>query len=320
MVMENANQTLSQKKVVVIGGGVIGASWTALFLANGMRVVVNDPQAGIDKTVRDYVVQATPALTALGHDMTSVLDNLSFEADLAKAVADADFVQENGPERADFKAALWVTAERFAPAHCLFFSSSSGIQASVQSVQMKEPGRLIIGHPFNPPHLLPLVEVVPSPQTPRELIDAVARVLSCARQTTARTAQGDRWLRCEPPAIGHLSRVRVSRVPGCDHRGDLDSVVTNSLGIRWATNGPFLSFHLGGGAGGFPHFVDHLAPGMETRWSEQLKSTVHFDEATKKLLVEQIESGYGKQSIAELAEARDQKEIAIIKGTKNLSR
>ncbi|SAK58097.1 3-hydroxyacyl-CoA dehydrogenase [Caballeronia glebae] len=320
MVMENANQTLSQKKVVVIGGGVIGASWTALFLANGMRVVVNDPQAGIDKTVRNYVVQATPALTALGHDMTSVLGNLSFEADLAKAVADADFVQENGPERADFKAALWVTAERFAPAHCLFFSSSSGIQASVQSVQMKEPGRLIIGHPFNPPHLLPLVEVVPSPQTPRELIDAsLAFYRALGKHPLELRKEIDGFVANRlQSAIFRECVYLVSQ--GVITVADLDSVVTNSLGIRWATNGPFLSFHLGGGAGGFPHFVDHLAPGMETRWSEQLKSTVHFDEATKKLLVEQIESGYGKQSIAELAEARDQKEIAIIKGTKNLSR
>ncbi|WP_227246413.1 3-hydroxyacyl-CoA dehydrogenase NAD-binding domain-containing protein [Paraburkholderia caribensis] len=303
---------LDQKKVVVIGGGVIGASWAALFLANGMRVVINDPQPGIESKVCDYVAQAMPALQALGYDMSAALQQLSFESVLANAVADADFVQENGPERADFKTALWATIERSAPAHCLFFSSSSGIPASIQASQMQSPGRLIIGHPFNPPHLLPLVEVVPNPQTARALIDASLdfyRALGKCPLEIRKEIDGFVANRLQS-AIFRECVYLVSQ--GVITAADLDSVVTQSLGIRWATNGPFLSFHLGGGDGGFSHFVDHLAPGMETRWREQLASTVHFDEATKKLLVEQIESGYGDRSIAQLAEARDEREITII--------
>ncbi|MDR6381169.1 3-hydroxyacyl-CoA dehydrogenase NAD-binding domain-containing protein [Paraburkholderia caribensis] len=303
---------LDQKKVVVIGGGVIGASWAALFLANGMRVVINDPQPGIESKVCDYVAQAMPALQALGYDMSAALQQLSFESDLVNAIADADFVQENGPERADFKTALWATIERSAPAHCLFFSSSSGIPASIQAGQMQSPGRLIIGHPFNPPHLLPLVEVVPNPQTARALIDASLdfyRALGKCPLEIRKEIDGFVANRLQS-AIFRECVYLVSQ--GVITAADLDSVVTQSLGIRWATNGPFLSFHLGGGDGGFSHFVDHLAPGMETRWREQLASTVHFDEATKKLLVEQIESGYGDRSIAQLAEARDEREITII--------
>lgn len=184
---------------------------------------------------------------------------------------------------------------------------------------MQEPGRLVIGHPFNPPHLLPLVEVVPGPQTSREVTDASLafyRALGKSALEIRKEIDGFVANRLQS-AIFRECVYLVSQ--GVVTVADLDSIVTNSLGIRWATNGPFLSFHLGGGAGGFPHFVDHLAPGMETRWREQHESTVHFDDATKKLLIEQILDGYGKLSIAELEQARDNLEIAIVNSKKRLA-
>lgn len=312
------DRPLAQKRIAVIGGGVIGASWAALFLANGMQVVVSDPQPDIAQKVRDYVAQATPALNALGFSMDDAARNLSFEPDIEKAVRNADFVQENGPERLDFKTSIWTRIETAAPEGCLFFSSSSGIPASVQSAKMRSPGRLVIGHPFNPPHLLPLVEVVPCPGANPALIDASLafyRALGKCALQIRKEIDGFVANRLQS-AIFRECVYLVSQ--GVITVADLDSVVTNSLGIRWATNGPFLSFHLGGGDGGFAHFVDHLAPGMETRWGEQLASSVHFDEPTKRLLIEQIQSGYGNRSIAQLAVARDTNEIAILNSVRDL--
>lgn len=304
---------LLQGKVAVIGGGVIGASWTVLFLANGLHVVVNDPQPDIQSKTLDYLAQAAPAMLALGYSMEGARDRLSFEAQLDKAVAEADVVQENGPERLEIKVALWAAIEKAAPPHCLFFSSSSGIPASQQSTAMQAPQRLMIGHPFNPPHLIPLVELVPMPQAPRA---QVAQALAFYR------ALGKCPLELRKEIDGFVANRLQSAIfrecvylvaQGVIDAADLDSVVTHSLGVRWATNGPFLSFHLGGGEGGFTHFLEHLTPGMETRWREQLAATVHFDEATRKCLLEQIERGYGQHSIDELAAQRDSAEIAVLR-------
>lgn len=307
------DKSLSQKTATVIGGGVIGASWAALFLANGMRVVINDPQPDIRAKVLAYLEQATPALQALGYSLEGAGARLSFEAQLDKAVAAADVVQENGPERLEVKVALWAAIEKAAPAHCLFFSSSSGIPASLQATAMKAPQRLMIGHPFNPPHLIPLVELVPSPQAPRLQVEqalAFYRALGKCPLELRKEIDGFVANRLQS-AIFRECVYLVAQ--GVIDAADLDSVVTHSLGVRWATNGPFLSFHLGGGEGGFAHFLEHLTPGMETRWREQLAATVHFDETTRQCLLEQIERGYGQHSIDELAAQRDSAEIAVLR-------
>ena len=156
------------REVVVVGGGVIGVSWTALFLARGLGVTVADPLPDIADRVRAGLREIAPTLAELGlpvHDLTEETGALKFNADVAAGVASADVVQENGPERQDVKQQLWAAIERGAPAHALFASSSSSIPASVMSKAMREPRRLIVGHPFNPPHLVPLVEVVPSSTT-----------------------------------------------------------------------------------------------------------------------------------------------------------
>jgi len=153
-------------EAAVVGGGVIGVSWTALFLARGLGVTVADPLPDIADRVRAGLREIAPTIAKLGlpvHDLTDDTGALKFNADVTAAVTAADVVQENGPERADVKQQLWAAIERGAPAHAIFASSSSSIPASVMSTAMREPGRLVIGHPFNPPHLVPLVEIVPSP-------------------------------------------------------------------------------------------------------------------------------------------------------------
>jgi len=125
--------------------------------------------------VHDYIRKAAPTLKALGLPTQDLTRKLRFEADLDRAVAGVDLVQENGPERVEFKQDLWARIEQHVPSHALLLSSSSAKTATEQSLKMKNPSRLLIGHPFNPPHLIPLVEIVPGEQTePGAIADAVA--------------------------------------------------------------------------------------------------------------------------------------------------
>lgn len=298
-------------QATIIGGGVIGASWAALFLASGLTVTLNDPDPDIARKVEALITDAAPALAGLDYQLTGMMQRLSFESDLAIAVAKADLVQECGPERLAFKRTLWAAIEANAPKDALLLSSSSSIPASAQNIEMVQPGRLIIGHPFNPPHLMPLVELVPSDKSDPAL---VARALAFYRGIgkvalelkkeipgfVANRLQAAIFRECM-----YLVREQVASVR------DVDDIVMNSLGIRWATNGPFLSFHLGGGAGGMAHFVEHLGKGgMEKLWATF--GEVSFDEPMCRLLVEQTQESYGDRSIAELAELRDEKQVVVI--------
>lgn len=295
----------------IVGGGVIGASWAALFLANGVAVTINDPDPEIAGKVREVIEGALPALAGLGFATDGLMDRLGFESDLAAAVAATDLVQECGPEKVDFKKALWARIEAAAPKTALLLSSSSSIPASAQNADMAEPGRLIIGHPFNPPHLMPLVEVVPTDKTPADLVE---RAIAFYRGLGKVALE----LRKEIPGfVANRLQAAIFREciylvrEGVVSMRDLDDIVTGSLGIRWATNGPFLSFHLGGGAGGMAHFVEHLGKGgMQPLWGTF--GEVSYDDPTCKLLIDQAQQFYGGQSIDALAEDRDAKEVAII--------
>lgn len=137
-------------KVAVIGAGVIGASWTAVFLVHGLTVVVHDPRDDVEGVVNDYIRKASPTLKAMGLPTQDLTRRLRFEADLDRTVAGVDLVQENGPERVEFKQDLWARIEQHVQAHALLLSSSSAKTATEQSLKMKNPSRLLIGHPFNP--------------------------------------------------------------------------------------------------------------------------------------------------------------------------
>ena len=166
------NSEQHYQKATVIGGGVIGASWTALFLARGLDVTVCDPAPGIAQRIRTELAAITPNLEQLGlPDVSSSSMPLHFDPEITTAVAGSDIVQENGPERLEIKQQLWQAVESAAPAHAILASSSSSIPASAMASGMKDPGRLIIGHPFNPPHLVPLVEIVASSSTPADVVD-----------------------------------------------------------------------------------------------------------------------------------------------------
>src|SRR5215510_10791486 len=148
------------QNTAVLGAGVIGASWTALFLASGRNVAVFDTVASAEKSTRDYVEMAWPALHEIGLIKSGAPGKLSFHKSPADAVRDADFIQENVPERIEIKKALFAEIEPSLRPDAIVASSASGLTLSEMQAGWSKPSRFVLGHPFNPPHLIPLVEVM----------------------------------------------------------------------------------------------------------------------------------------------------------------
>ena len=304
--------------VAVIGGGLIGASWTALFLSRGLRVTVHDPRPDIEPVVRASLRAVAPTLKELGMDVANVVEDtarLIFEDNLAAAVIDANVVQENAPERLELKQQLWAAIEAAARPDALLASSSSGLPATTIAERMRQPERLIIGHPFNPPHLVPFVEVVPGPRTD----PAVAE-----RAVAFYKAMGKRpqVLRMEIPGFvanrlaGALFREAVHLVgQGVVTEQELDDIVTSSIGLRWAIAGPFQTYHLGGGPGGLPAFLEHFRTSIEEGWPGL--GTPSLDEPTVALLNEQAQHFGG--TVEQLAARRDQAIVQLIRTLRDVA-
>ncbi|MER8027364.1 3-hydroxyacyl-CoA dehydrogenase NAD-binding domain-containing protein [Streptomyces bauhiniae] len=304
------SDTLAGTRATVIGAGVIGISWTALFLAHGLHVTVTDPRADAEAQVRAGVEEIAPTLAALGLPTDGLTGRLRFEPDLAAAVADADLVQENGPERLDVKREIWRTVEQAAPAHALFATSTSGVPATAIAEALEQPERLVVGHPFNPPHLVPLVEIVPGERTSPETVKR-------ARDLYTALGKKPQVLRKEIPGFvanrlqSALFREAVHLVAeGVVTEAELDAVVTDSIGMRWAVAGPFRTFHLGGGPGGLPHFLAHLGTAMEAGWPALGRPAL--DEPTVALLARQSEEAFGAEPVAEPAARRDRAQLALM--------
>ncbi|MFG2816971.1 3-hydroxyacyl-CoA dehydrogenase family protein [Streptomyces sp. NPDC048410] len=302
----------SYRRAAIIGGGVIGISWAGLLLARGIDVVISDPREDIEDLVRTGLAEITPALAELGLPTENLTDGLSFEADLATAVADVDVVQENGPERLDLKQRIWRTIEDAAPAHALLATSTSGIPASAIATALRQPERLVVGHPFNPPHLVPLVEIVPGEKTSAETVER-------ARAFYAALGKKPQVLHKEIPGFV-ANRLQSALFRECVHlvaegvvtEAELDEIVTSSIGLRWAVAGPFRTFHLGGGPGGLPHFIEHLGRAMEDSMWPALGNPT-FDEATVTTLVDQADEAFGGHSVEELAAERDRAQITLMR-------
>ena len=300
------------KRAAIIGGGVIGISWAGLLLARGVDVVINDPRPDIKDLVLAGLEEITPALAALGLPTENLAAGLSFEADLATAVANVDIVQENGPERLELKQQIWQTIEQAAPAHALLATSTSSIPATAIAKAMKQPERLVVGHPFNPPHLVPLVEIVGGEKTSEGTIQQ-------AKAFYAALGKKPQVLRKEVPGFV-ANRLQAAIFRECVHlvaegvltEQELDDVVTSSIGMRWAVAGPFRTFHLGGGPGGLPHFITHLGRAMETGLWPVLGNPT-FDDATVALLTDQAREAFGEGTVDELAAERDRAQIALMR-------
>jgi len=301
------------QNVTVIGAGVIGISWTALFLAQGLNVVVNDVAADAEARVRQGIETLKPTLAAMGMPIETLHERLRFEPDLAKAVAIADAVQENGPDRIAFKRKLWAEVEKHAPLHTLFLSSSSGIPTKHQARDMLQPGRVLIGHPFNPPHLIPLVEVVPHVKTAPETAEramAFYRAIGKKPMLLKKEVPGFVANRLQAAMLREAVLMVKWGVVTVD---ELDDVVTHSIGLRWATGGPFVSFHMGGGPTGFAGFLKHFARGVQLLWLHSKISPVRFSGSLNDKLLAQVADSFGATPMAELEAARDHKQLALLR-------
>ena len=193
-------------RIAIVGTGVIGASWAAQYLARGFDVVATDPAPNAEANLRKYVDEAWGQLEAIGLSPGASRDRLSFTPDMKEALAQADFVQENAPERPEFKMKLFADMDAATPPDSIIASSSSGITPSVMQSKCKHPERVLVGHPFNPPHIIPLVEVVGGTKTSPEAIQTGDGVLRVDRQEADSFAEGTSRARGEPPASGALSR------------------------------------------------------------------------------------------------------------------
>jgi 3-hydroxyacyl-CoA dehydrogenase len=251
------------RRIAVVGTGVIGASWAAEFLAPGFDVVATDPAPKAEANLRKYIDEAWKDVTSIGLSKGASQDRLSFTTDLKRALSEADLVQENGPERPDFKIELYAEMEEVASVDCLFASSSSGITPSVIQSQCKHPERVLIGHPFNPPHIIPLVEVVGGSKTSP---DAIQRAI------TFYASIGKKPIHLKKELPGHVANRFQAALyremlylieQGVLSVEDTDAAVCYGPGLRWGVMGQSLQWHLGGGAGGIQHFMDHLMPPLE---------------------------------------------------------
>jgi 3-hydroxyacyl-CoA dehydrogenase len=223
---------------------------------------------------------------------------------MKKALADADLVQENGPERQDFKIKLFADMDAATPEDSIIASSSSGLTMSVMQSACKHPERCVIGHPFNPPHMVPLVEVVAGAKTSPETVE---------RTISFYTSIGKRPIHVRKEVVGHVAnRLQAALYrevvylieQGVLDVADSDAAVCWGPGLRWGLMGPNLLFHLAGGEGGIQHFMEHLSGPVATWWKD-LGAITEFSPEVKQTIVNGVLKEANGRSIAELERERD---------------
>lgn len=298
-------------RITIIGAGTIGLSFVALHFKHAVSLGAPRLELTIYDTrpdIEQHVLKTLPAYSnakittkayVAGHYDVALCDirgqsksnTLIIDNDLESAVSKASIIQEQGPENAAFKIALWPNVEQHCPSDAILWSSTSGIPASVQSTDMKDRSRLIVAHPWNPPHVMPLIEVVPSPHTSPEVISRTVKFwknmgkvpVFLQRETTGFV--GNRLAFALLREAIHLVNEGVASVE------DIDSVMENSLGPRWAIAGPFKSYQAGGGEGGIEAFFKNVGGTVQACWDDVGK--VNMGEGWEENIYKQAKEAYG---------------------------
>ena len=302
--------------VAILGAGVIGASWSALFLAAGLRLRIYDPADSDGAKLRAYIDNAWPALTELGLTQNGDPDNFTLHASAAEAVEGAQFVQESVPERLELKHALYAEIEPALLPGAIVASSASGLLVREMQQGWQDPSRFILGHPFNPPHLIPLVELLANEHTADGVLESAEAFYKTVGKITIRVNK-------EVPAHvanrlqAALWREAISLVQnGVASVEDVDKATWAGPGLRWAAMGPHMLFHLGAGQGGLLEFCNRYRDSFH-RWWDDLDA-VRLDENLAQELFDGVENEAGGVSVAEAAQTRDALIVEFLRSRKSL--
>ncbi|MEM9716738.1 MAG: 3-hydroxyacyl-CoA dehydrogenase NAD-binding domain-containing protein [Pseudomonadota bacterium] len=304
------------KTVAVLGAGVIGASWTALFLAAGRQVKIFDPADTAKAQVKAYVDQAWPALEELGLTARGNRTALSFHKTASDAVQDADFVQENVPEREAIKHALYAEIEPALKSGAIVSSSTSGMTLEALQAGWQDSAPLILGHPFNPPHLIPLVELTANAETGPDVLRRTEAFYHDIGKVTIRIKKG------MPGHVANRLQAAVWReavhmaVEGVATVEDIDKAMWAGPGLRWAALGPTMLFNLGAGEGGLEAFCHHFRDTFNGWWDDL--GQPYLDDDVIKTLVKGVQDEAHGRSPGDLSAERDALIVAMQKSMKDL--
>ncbi len=299
------------RRIAIIGTGVIGASWAAQYLARGFDVIATSPSPNSESKLREDIDAAWKALTTIGLSPGATRDRLTFTSNMKEALSNADFVQENAPERPDLKIKLFTEIDDATPPDSIIASSSSGITMSVIQSGCKHPERCVIGHPFNPPHMIPLVEVVGGNKTSSEAIQQAMVFYAAIGKKPIR-------LRKELPghAANRLQAALYREVVYLIEQGilsveDADAAVSWGPGLRWGVMGPSLLWHIGGGEGGIHHFMEQLmgplAAMMKTLGNPEITTEL------KQTITQGVVREAGNRSVEQLAQEESKVLLGLLR-------
>jgi carnitine 3-dehydrogenase len=304
------------RNITCIGAGVIGGGWAAHFLARGYKVTAWDPAPDAETKLRRLIAAAWPALTQLGLAENAAQDSLTFAATLEEACAEAEFVQESAPEKLELKRDLLAQLDAATPRDVVIASSTSGYPMTDMQTKAANPDRLLVGHPFNPPYLIPLVEVVGGERTDRAAVEWASRFYEAAGKsviTMDREVPGFIANRLQEA----LWREALHMVANGEATvKEIDDSITEGPGLRWAFMGPCLTFALAGGEGGMAHMLDHFGPSLKSPWTRL--EAPELDPALRDAVVAGCEDAADGRTIADLVAERDQGVIDVLRATGRL--
>lgn len=302
------------RSIAIVGSGLIGASWAAYYLSRGIAVRATDPAAGAEARLREFVDMAWPALERLGLSDGADRSRLTFCKTIEAAVPNVDFVQENAREDEALKIELFRRMGDATPRETILASSSSALLMSRIQSRCRHPERCVLGHPFNPPHLVPLVEVVGGDRTDPAAVDAAIDFYNRI---------GKRAVRLNREIGGHIANRLAAALwreaihlvaSGVASVKDVDASIAYGPGLRWAIMGPYLTYHMGGGAGGLESFFTQFGRMQQERWADLGKPKMTPE--LQRMLIEGVRNATGGKSMDELAAERDRCLIALLAALK----
>jgi len=299
------------RHVGVVGAGTVGASWALYFLSRGLRVSVQDTNAAREAYVSEYVARGWPLMRELRGELAATPPSVEFHTGL-DALRDVQFVQESVPDDLMIKRALFAELDHRIPAQVVVGSSTSSLLMTELQQGLATASRFVVAHPFNPPHLIPIVEIAGGASTAASVVDYACALFSRLGKTV---------LRLRKEVRGHLvNRLQAALFQeavwlvreGVASVADIDRGMSLGPGLRWAAAGPFLTFHLGAGAGGIRSYLEHLGSAHERMW-EDLQSVGRIAPE----VVEQIANGIGDEAgdatVEQLTAERDQTLIRLLR-------